>query len=100
MSAGLPWTWGDPGRTSTPATPRGYEGTHLVRAVRVAAPPEVIYQAAPDPDVPGGCVLRCDLFLAPATGLGARRATLLAWGDLVMMRKQLLTLRELSERTR
>jgi len=172
-TTGLPWSWGDSDGTMPPPTPPGYTGVHLVRAVRVAAPAQVVfrwltqlkvapysydlvdngrrrsprtltphltlavgdtaveiftatrieherlleltlterralqlfgplvctYQSLPDPQDSRATVLRCDLHLAPSTGLGALRATLLAWGDLLMMRRQLLNLKALSEET-
>lgn len=42
--------------------------------------------------------LICRLVIAEPTGLGRLRATALAWGDTVMMRKQLLDLARLAER--
>lgn len=168
--SGLPWAWGDEGRTTPVPAPPGFDGHHAVRAVRVAAPPEVVFrwltQLAVAPYsydlldnwgrrsprrlvdgidlVPGrsmmqifrltalepgrrleldladppsvrwfgriaviyrtepegdGTILRCDLFLVRSRGAARLRNHLLAWGDLVMMRKQLLTFKELSERT-
>lgn len=48
---------------------------------------------------PGGCRLVAKLRVGPGRGwLGAVVLRLLAWGDLVMMRRQLLTLRSLAER--
>ena len=47
----------------------------------------------------GRTILRCDLFLQPHRGPALLRDHLLVWGDVVMMRKQLLTLKELSERS-
>ncbi|WP_051204250.1 hypothetical protein [Nocardioides sp. CF8] len=64
--------------------------------VRAFGPLVCTYQAVPRV---GGTTLRCDIFLTPRHGLGRVRAFLLAWGDLVMMRKQLLTFRRLSEQT-
>lgn len=166
---GLPWTWGDTGASLPPPAPPAYDGPHLVRSVRVAAEPHVVFRwltqlsVAPysydlldnrgrrsprhlvegldvavgtammgiftvtalvpdrvleltltDPGavrafgplvcsyqtVPrvSGTTLRCDVFLSrPANRLGRVRGYLLAWGDLVMMRKQLLTFAALSE---
>ena len=165
----LPWTWGDTGASLAPPAPATYDGPHLVRAVAVAAPPEVVFrwlaqlQVAPysydlldnggrrsprhlvdgltvevgtsmmdiftvtalvpdrvleltltDPGavrafgplvcsyqtIPqvAGTTLRCDVFLTPRTGADRVRAYLLAWGDLVMMRKQLRTFAALSQK--
>ena len=166
----LPWAWGDTGSTTTVPVPSGFEGRHGVRAVRVDAPPAVVFRwltqmavapysydlvdnrgrrsprrlvAGCEPEVgrvmmeiftltavepdrllelrmsdpgavrvfgqiavvyrtlpePGGTRLRCDLFVPPASGAARVRHHLLAWGDLVMMRKQLLTFKELSEQS-
>jgi hypothetical protein len=59
----------------------------------------VSYTVVPHGDARSRLVvkLRVDL---PGNGLGARmRRTLLAWGDLFMMRKQLLTMKALAEKT-
>ena len=65
-------------------------------SLRVFGPLVCTYQTVPQV---GGTTLRCDLFLTPRSGPGRIRAILLAWGDLVMMRKQLLTFAALSEET-
>ncbi|MDV3220123.1 SRPBCC family protein [Intrasporangium sp.] len=66
-------------------------------ALRLFGPVTLVYRAMPDQ---GTCVLRCDLFLPrPSNGFDGLRQLLLAWGDLVMMRRQLLNFRRLSERT-
>jgi len=62
-------------------------------AVRMFGRVLMAYQVAA---VPGGTTLRCDL-LVPGATAGLRQAALM-WGDLVMMRKQLLTWRSLAER--
>jgi len=49
------------------------------------------------PTGPGTSRLVVKLCLGSAGPVGPARATLLAWGDLLMMRKQLLTLKELAE---
>jgi hypothetical protein len=64
-------------------------------ALRAFGPLVCTYQTVPRVT---GTTLRCDLFLSPRRGLGNVRAYLLAWGDLVMMRKQLLTIAALSEK--
>ncbi|GAA6526820.1 hypothetical protein IDVR_26160 [Intrasporangium sp. DVR] len=75
-------------------------------ARRAFGPLTVVYRAvplppeAPEQTGPPACILRCDLFLRrPRTVLERMRLIILAWGDLVMMRRQLLNLRRLSERT-
>jgi hypothetical protein len=166
----VPWAWGDVGDTTPLPTPAGYDGLSAVRAVRVAAPPEVVFRwltqlavapysydlldnrgrrsprhlvegieltpgrpmmeifrlTAVEPDRmlelamddPGsrrafggilvvyrtlpqgeGTILRCDLFMQRHRGPAVVRDHLLVWGDVVMMRKQLLTLKALSERS-
>lgn len=64
-------------------------------ALQAFGPLVCTYQTVPRV---GGTTLRCDLFLTPRSGFGRVRAYLLAWGDLLMMRKQLLTFAALSER--
>lgn len=65
-------------------------------AIRAFGPLVCTYQTVPQV---AGTTLRCDLFLSRRRGLGHVRAHLLAWGDLVMMRKQLLTFAALSEQS-
>lgn len=65
-------------------------------AVRAFGPLVCTYQTVPQV---AGTTLRCDVFLSRHGRLGAVRAYALAWGDLVMMRKQLLTLAALSEKS-
>lgn len=68
------------------------------RALRMFGPLLCAYQASPEPD--GTTTLRADIFVPrPRTVQERVRLYVLAWGDLVMMRKQLLTLARLSERT-
>lgn len=67
--------------------------------LRLFGPLTLVYRAIPEGDGTV-TVLRCDLLLPrPTTGVESLRLTLLAWGDLVMMRRQLLNFRRLSERT-
>ncbi|KRF36829.1 hypothetical protein [Nocardioides sp. Soil805] len=70
-------------------------------AVRLFGPVLMAYSVT-SPDADGGSgggagtVLRCDLFV-PGAARGVATAALM-WGDLVMMRKQLLTWKALAER--
>jgi hypothetical protein len=65
-------------------------------ALKAFGPLVCSYQTIPHV---AGTTLRCDLFLTPRTGVvECVRAYLLAWGDLVMMRKQLRTFAALSEK--
>ena len=68
------------------------------RAALVAfGPLTIVYRTLPEG---AGTVLRCDLLLPrPRNALERLRQLLLAWGDLVMARRQLLNVRRLSERT-
>jgi hypothetical protein len=54
----------------------------------------VTYAIEPDP---AGCRLVCRIAAPARSRLARLRVHALAWGDLVMMRKQLLTLKELAE---
>ncbi|HEX5967431.1 MAG TPA: SRPBCC family protein [Intrasporangium sp.] len=66
-------------------------------ALLAFGPLTILYRTLPDG---ARTVLRCDLMLPrPRNGLERLRQLALAWGDLVMMRRQLLNLRRLSERT-
>jgi hypothetical protein len=73
-----------------------WSGVMAPRARRVFGPVAITYAAEPD----GGSSSRIVCRLAvPDGGLLSRtRAKALAWGDLVMMRKQLLTFKDLAER--
>jgi hypothetical protein len=65
-------------------------------AVRLFGDIAASYVVVPQAD---GARLVAKLRVASPGVLGAIRTRLLAWGDLVMMRKQLLTLKELAEQT-
>jgi hypothetical protein len=81
---------------------RSWSGRGLPGPERLFGPIAVTYAAEPvgpaGPDEPGRCRLVCRLVAGWTGPLGAARERLLAWGDLIMMRKQLLTLRALAER--
>ncbi|MFL6156232.1 MAG: SRPBCC family protein [Marmoricola sp.] len=53
---------------------------------------------AAEPDGEAGCLLVCRIVVGHGRGPAAVKGYLLAWGDLVMMRKQLLTLKRYAER--
>jgi hypothetical protein len=55
------------------------------------------YAVEPDPTDPAGCRLVCRMVAAAGSPLTRVRAHALAWGDVVMLRKQLLTLKSLAE---
>ena len=60
----------------------------------------IIVRYAIVPTGKGRTLLRGDLWIPPLGGpLGKLRRSLLAWGDLVMMRKQFRTLASLAEKT-
>ena len=86
-----PWSSGwSPSRTATsgPASP-------TPRGERLFGPVAMTYAAEPDGAGPGSSAG----WRSPRTARGRRaKAYALAWGDLVMMRKQFLTLKELAER--
>jgi hypothetical protein len=82
----------EPGREITLVTPGGGRGERLFGRVFVS------YRTAPDG--PDATRLLAKLRVVPPPGLRGRLlAALLPWGDLVMMRKQLLTLARLAERS-
>jgi hypothetical protein len=64
---------------------------------RVFGPMAATYAIRSGPDSSSRLVVR--LTIAAATGLRQIGPTALAWGDLVMMRKQLRTIKQLAERT-
>lgn len=65
------------------------------RGRRLFGPVAMTYAA--EPADPGSRIV-CRLVVPQDGALGWTRSRLLAWGDLVMMRKQLLTLKRLAER--
>ncbi len=76
----------------TLGTPAGGRGERLFGPIRVT------YWVKPESDARVRLLVR--LRLGPASGLASRIArALLAWGDLVMMRRQLLNLKALAERS-
>ena len=62
---------------------------------RLFGPVAMTYAAEPSPH---GSRIVCRIVVAQDGPIGWAWSRLLAWGDLVMMRKQLLTLKELAER--
>jgi hypothetical protein len=68
----------------------------LPRATRLFGQLALTYSA--QPQTASTTRLVCRIVTSTPTGPGRARATLLAWGDLVMMRKQLRTLAALAER--
>jgi len=77
----------DPGRQWT-----GTISDH--RSKRLFGPVAVTYAVEPDP---AGARLVCRIVVVARSAPARLRARALAWGDLVMMRKQLLTLKKLAE---
>jgi len=75
----------------------GHHWTALTtpRGERLFGPVAMTYAATPDP---AGSRIVCRLAVAADGPLRRARAYALAWGDLVMMRKQLLNLKGLAER--
>jgi hypothetical protein len=74
---------------------RSWSGRGLPGPERLFGPISVTYAAEPAGD---RSRLVCRMRVGWTGTLGAARAGLLAWGDLIMMRKQLHTLRSLAER--
>ncbi|GEP33573.1 hypothetical protein NSZ01_13410 [Nocardioides szechwanensis] len=75
-----------------------WTGVTTPGAARLFGPVAVTYAAEPDGSDPTASRMVCRL-VSEVDGRVARvRAPLLAWGDLVMMRKELLTLKQLAER--
>ena len=75
---------------------RHWTGVTTPSAARLFGPVAVTYAA--EDDGPGASRMVCRL-VCKVEGVVARvRMPLLAWGDLVMMRKELLTLKKLAER--
>lgn len=66
------------------------------RGERLFGPCAMTYAA--EPTGPSSARIVCRLAAAAGGPVRAARAHALAWGDLVMMRKQLMTLRDLAER--
>ncbi|MGI9157553.1 MAG: hypothetical protein ACR2FG_13125 [Marmoricola sp.] len=75
---------------------RQFTGRGLTAAERLFGPLAGTY--AVEPVDTHSSRLVCRLVIADPTGLGRVRATALAWGDALMMRKQLLNLGRLAER--
>lgn len=72
-----------------------WSGVTTRAASRLFGEVAVTYAAEPDGD---GSRIVCRMLVGQAGPFEWVRSRLLAWGDLVMMRKQLLTLRALAER--
>ncbi len=79
----------DPGHSWT--------GVSLPRASRLFGRFATTYAVEPTDD-PARCRLLCRLVVTRRGPVSALRSRLLAWGDLVMMRRQLLNLKGLAER--
>ncbi len=78
-----------------------FTGRSTTRAARTFGQFAGTYRVTPSPDGGSRLVVRLDIARTPVLGsaaLGTVRRDLLAWGDLVMMRNELLTLKELAER--
>jgi len=74
---------------------RQWSGLTYPAAARIFGALAATYAVEPDRD---GSRLVCRLVVSQRGPLGWVRSRLLAWGDLVMMRKQFLTLKGLAER--
>ncbi len=77
----------EPNRHITCVTTRRFE--------RLFGPLAITYAVQPQGD--NACRLVVKLEVGATSGWGRLRRTLLIWGDLIMMRKQLLTIKELAE---
>jgi hypothetical protein len=75
---------------------RSLTGVIQPRLERIYGPLAGTYAIQPQPG--GTCRFVVRLDVGALTLLQRLRRALLAWGDLIMMRKQLLTLKELAER--
>jgi hypothetical protein len=82
----------EPGCELTLVTPRGGRGERAFGRVALS------YRAAPDGRAASRLLAKL-CFLPPPGARGRLLGALLPWGDLVMMRKQLLTLARLAERS-
>ena len=76
---------------------RQWTGVSFGRARRLFGPIAATYAVEPG-DSDDGCRLLCRLSFEQPNGLDRLRAVLLSWGDLIMMRRQLLNLKALAER--
>ncbi len=72
-----------------------FSGRGFAASERLFGPIAATYAVEPDGD---GCRLICRLVVGPRWPFGMLWATALACGDLIMMRKELLTLKALAER--
>ena len=112
---GLPLAWGAVGDEHTRAWPvdARVPGPVLAmtRAVSVRAPVDLTWRwacqlfgrfattyAVEPTDDPARCRLLCRLVVTRRGPVSALRSRLLAWGDRVMLRRQLLNLKGLAER--
>lgn len=75
-----------------------WTGVTTPAASRLFGPVAVTYAAEPDGTDATASRMVCRLVCEVEGPVARLRAPLLAWGDLVMMRKELLTLRSLAER--
>jgi hypothetical protein len=77
------------------AAPQQWTAITTRSGQRLFGPVALTYAAEPDPD---GSRIVCRLAAGRGGPLGRLRMRALAWGDLVMMRRQLLNLKALAER--